>query len=140
MDWLYRPIMRVLLNSNYLTLDEHRALLMKAGFSDVEVHAHPSRGWMCAIGRAATIGRVVPFEQNAFMTTADVVARLAAHRTIGAAPREELEWLAARGSRAAPEPGRGDVRRRENRSKTCSSCSPAVSCFLSIAGLGVVTG
>ena len=50
MDWLYRPIMRVLLNSNYLTLDEHRALLMKAGFSDVEVHAHPSRGWMCAIG------------------------------------------------------------------------------------------
>jgi len=32
------------------------------------------------------------------MTTADVVARLAAHRTIGAAPPGELEWLAARGS------------------------------------------
>jgi signal transduction histidine kinase len=32
------------------------------------------------------------------MTAADVVARLAAHRTIGAAPPGELEWLAARGS------------------------------------------
>ena len=50
MDWLYRPIMQVLLGSNYLTLDEHRALLAEAGFGDVEVHADPSRGWMCAIG------------------------------------------------------------------------------------------
>ena len=32
------------------------------------------------------------------MTTADVVARLAAHRTIGTAPPGELEWLAVRGS------------------------------------------
>ena len=50
MDWLYRPIMRGLLDANYLTLDEHRALLTEAGFTDVQVHAHPSRGWMCAIG------------------------------------------------------------------------------------------
>ena len=49
-DWLYRPIMRGLLDSNYLTLEEHRALLTEAGFADVQVHAHPSRGWMCAIG------------------------------------------------------------------------------------------
>jgi len=32
------------------------------------------------------------------MTTADVVDRLADHKTIGAAPRPELEWLAAHGS------------------------------------------
>jgi signal transduction histidine kinase len=32
------------------------------------------------------------------MTTSDLVDRLAAHRTLGAAPREELAWLAARGS------------------------------------------
>jgi signal transduction histidine kinase len=32
------------------------------------------------------------------MTTSDLVDRLAAHRTLGAAPREELEWLATHGS------------------------------------------
>jgi signal transduction histidine kinase len=32
------------------------------------------------------------------MTAADLVDRLAAHRTLGAAPREELSWLAAHGS------------------------------------------
>jgi signal transduction histidine kinase len=31
------------------------------------------------------------------MTDEDIVTRLARHRTIGAAPREELEWLAAHG-------------------------------------------
>ncbi len=31
------------------------------------------------------------------MTTTDLVERLANHRTVGAAPREELEWLAAHG-------------------------------------------
>jgi signal transduction histidine kinase len=32
------------------------------------------------------------------MTTTDLVDRLANHRILGAAPREELEWLAARGT------------------------------------------
>jgi len=32
------------------------------------------------------------------MTATDLVDRLAKHRTLGAAPREELEWLAARGA------------------------------------------
>ena len=32
------------------------------------------------------------------MTTTDLVDRLAAHTTLGAAPREELEWLASHGS------------------------------------------
>ncbi len=32
------------------------------------------------------------------MTDTDLISRLAEHRTIGAAPRDELEWLAARGT------------------------------------------
>ena len=32
------------------------------------------------------------------MTTTDLIDRLAAHRTVGAAPRHELEWLAAHGA------------------------------------------
>lgn len=48
-DWLYRPVMRLLLRARYLSLDEHRAALTAAGFSSVDVHAHPS-GWMCAVG------------------------------------------------------------------------------------------
>jgi signal transduction histidine kinase len=32
------------------------------------------------------------------MTDSDLISRLAAHRTIGTAPREELEWLAGHGS------------------------------------------
>lgn len=32
------------------------------------------------------------------MTENDIVERLASHKTLGAAPREELEWLAARGT------------------------------------------
>ena len=35
---------------------------------------------------------------NADMTAADIVDRLADHKTIGKAPRTELEWLAAHGS------------------------------------------
>jgi len=50
MDWLYRPVMRLLLDATYLSLDEHRAALTEAGFAAVEVHTEPSRGWMCAVG------------------------------------------------------------------------------------------
>ena len=32
------------------------------------------------------------------MTATDLVDRLAAHRTLGAAPREELAWLVSHGS------------------------------------------
>ncbi len=32
------------------------------------------------------------------MTEADLIERLAAHRTVGSAPREQLEWLAAHGT------------------------------------------
>jgi ubiquinone/menaquinone biosynthesis C-methylase UbiE len=50
MDWLYRPVMRLMLRATYLSLDEHRVALTEAGFASVEVHTHPS-GWMCALGR-----------------------------------------------------------------------------------------
>ena len=40
------------------------------------------------------------------MSDPDVVALLAQHRTIGAAPREELEWLAAHGYRQHYDPGK----------------------------------
>lgn len=39
------------------------------------------------------------------MTDSDVISRLAGHRTIGAAPREELEWLAHRGTIRSFEAG-----------------------------------
>jgi len=50
MDWLFRPVMRLLLRATYLSLDEHRAALTAAGFIDVEVDALPSHGWVCAVG------------------------------------------------------------------------------------------
>lgn len=39
------------------------------------------------------------------MTDSDLISRLVEHRTIGAAPREELEWLASHGSPRAFEAG-----------------------------------
>ncbi|HEX7140024.1 MAG TPA: hypothetical protein VF219_19390 [Vicinamibacterales bacterium] len=38
-------------------------------------------------------------------TTTDLVDRLTAHRTIGSAPRMELEWLAAHGELREIQPG-----------------------------------
>lgn len=49
MDWLFWPVMRLLLRAQYLTLDEHRAALTAAGFADVAVQKHGA-GWMCAVG------------------------------------------------------------------------------------------
>lgn len=33
-----------------LSVDEHRALLVNAGFSDVQVFDDPSKGWICCVG------------------------------------------------------------------------------------------
>ena len=48
-DWLYRPVMR-LLGAEYLTADQHRAALESAGYTNVQVHTEPSKGWLCAVG------------------------------------------------------------------------------------------
>src|SRR5215467_1834715 len=49
-DWLYRPVMTGLLGATYLSVDEHRAILSNAGFSDVRVSVEKSKGWICAVG------------------------------------------------------------------------------------------
>jgi ubiquinone/menaquinone biosynthesis C-methylase UbiE len=40
-------------NMNLLTTDEHRELLMKAGFSDVQILEELDKGWIWAIGKKA---------------------------------------------------------------------------------------
>jgi ubiquinone/menaquinone biosynthesis C-methylase UbiE len=50
MDWLYRPVMRLLLRATYLSLNEHHAALAEAGFVDVVVDDDWRHGWMCAVG------------------------------------------------------------------------------------------
>lgn len=49
-DWLYRPVMRLLLRAAYLSVEEHRQLLENAGYRDVEIFEERSRGWICAVG------------------------------------------------------------------------------------------
>src|SRR5215467_14622722 len=49
-DWLYRPIMTLMLRAAYLTPDQHRLLLVEAGYTDVRVFDEKTRGWICAIG------------------------------------------------------------------------------------------
>jgi len=39
------------MNYAHLTVDEHRELLSKAGFSDVRVFEEYDKGWLCVTGR-----------------------------------------------------------------------------------------
>jgi SAM-dependent methyltransferase len=50
MDWLYRPVMRLLLQATYLTPDQHAAALNTAGFAGVAVNVDQGRGWIRAMG------------------------------------------------------------------------------------------
>jgi SAM-dependent methyltransferase len=50
MDWVYLPVMRWGLGSTYITLEDHRARLIEAGFVDVDVVADRSKSWMRAAG------------------------------------------------------------------------------------------
>ena len=38
-------------NLSYLTVDEHRALLTEANYSEVQVFEEYDKGWLCAVGR-----------------------------------------------------------------------------------------
>jgi SAM-dependent methyltransferase len=40
-----------LLRARYLTVEQHRQLFTSAGFSQVDVHTDPRKGWICAVGR-----------------------------------------------------------------------------------------
>jgi SAM-dependent methyltransferase len=50
-DWLYRPTMTLMLRATYLTPDQHRQLLVDAGFADVQVFEEKTQGWITATGR-----------------------------------------------------------------------------------------
>jgi len=52
-DWLFRPTMTLILRAAYLTPDEHRHLLVDAGFVDVQIFEEKAKGWICACGRRA---------------------------------------------------------------------------------------
>jgi SAM-dependent methyltransferase len=49
-DTLYQPAMK-LLRATYLTLEEHRSLLLQAGYAEVEVFEERGKGWICTVGR-----------------------------------------------------------------------------------------
>jgi SAM-dependent methyltransferase len=51
-DVVYRLPM-TLLHATYLTVDEHKALLNAAGYSEVTVFEEREKGWICAVGRKA---------------------------------------------------------------------------------------
>ena len=53
-DWIYRPTMTFVLKAAYLTPEQHRQLLVDAGFADVQVFEEKARGWICAIGRRSS--------------------------------------------------------------------------------------
>jgi SAM-dependent methyltransferase len=52
-DWLYRPTMTFVLRAAYLTPDQHRRLLVDAGYADVHVFEEKLQGWICATGTRA---------------------------------------------------------------------------------------
>ena len=49
-DAVLGPLM-TLLGSSRLSVDDHRALFLKAGYQDVEIYEERRRGWICARGR-----------------------------------------------------------------------------------------
>ena len=44
------PVMKLLRFSN-LGVDDHRALFLAAGYSDVQILTQPAKGWICGIGK-----------------------------------------------------------------------------------------
>lgn len=49
-DWAYRPTMTLLLRAAYLTPEEHKQLLVQAGYEDVQVFEERAEGWVCCVG------------------------------------------------------------------------------------------
>jgi SAM-dependent methyltransferase len=49
-DWMYRPTMTLVLRAAYLTPDEHKQLLVGAGYHDVQIFENRKDGWICAVG------------------------------------------------------------------------------------------
>lgn len=51
-DWLFRPTMTLVLRASYLTPEQHRQLLVEAGFADVQLYVDEARGWVSVVGTA----------------------------------------------------------------------------------------
>jgi ubiquinone/menaquinone biosynthesis C-methylase UbiE len=49
-DFVYRPVMTLMLRATYLTQSEHHDALVTAGFADVEVFEQRAKGWICVVG------------------------------------------------------------------------------------------
>lgn len=49
-DWAYRPTMTLVLRAAYLTPEQHRQLLVDAGYGNVQVFEEKTKGWICAVG------------------------------------------------------------------------------------------
>jgi SAM-dependent methyltransferase len=54
-DVILGPVMK-LLGSSRLSIDDHRALFLAAGYEDVEIAVERRRGWICVIGRRPVAG------------------------------------------------------------------------------------
>jgi SAM-dependent methyltransferase len=50
-DWLFRPTMTRMLRAHYLTPEQHRQLLVDAGFVEVRVALARSKGWIAVVGK-----------------------------------------------------------------------------------------
>ncbi len=44
------------MNFPFMTIDEHRELFAKAGYSDVQMFERPDKLWMCGIGTKSLVG------------------------------------------------------------------------------------
>lgn len=53
-DWLFRPVMRLMLGATYLTPEQHRSVLADAGCHRVDIFLEKARGWICAVGRVSS--------------------------------------------------------------------------------------
>jgi SAM-dependent methyltransferase len=51
---LQRPVMKLLRSSNF-GVDEHREVFLAAGYTDVQIWEHRSRGWICVSGKKPSI-------------------------------------------------------------------------------------
>jgi len=49
-EFLQRPVMKLLRSSN-LGVEEHRALFLQAGYTDVHIFEERAKGWICGIGK-----------------------------------------------------------------------------------------
>lgn len=50
LDALLVPAMK-LIGARYLTVDQHRELLVAAGFTEIAIDTERGKGWICAVGR-----------------------------------------------------------------------------------------